>query len=149
MVGEQRLVHKTAPAGPGAVFTGLRQHRHELEVRVFLLPAGQRVQQVQVVLVADAPVQRHRPAHALAEGVLEDALDRREAGGTGHEEDGPLAVVQREAAQRAFEVDGVADLHLLDGGWPGSAGALANEKARRAPSSSTMLMYCPATKGSF
>ena len=29
----------------------------------------------------------------------------------------------------------------VDGGWPGSAGGLANEKARLAPSSRMMLMY--------
>jgi hypothetical protein len=95
------------------------------------------------------------------EGVLDHALDRREAGGAGDEDDRPLGFAQAEVADRALEADSspsfIASKTCVVKRPPGisricsstnsaSCGGLANEKARRWPSSRMMLIYCPALK---
>src|SRR5690606_12441116 len=57
----------------------------------------------------------------------EDALDRGEARGPGDEQDGAIAVAQREAAEGPLDLQEVADLHRLeDSGGESSARHQAN-----------------------
>jgi hypothetical protein len=121
------------------------------------------VGQVEVLEAAHAPVEMDLALEAALEGVLDHALDRREAGGAGDEDDRPLGFAQREVADRALEADLVAFLHpsktcvvkrppgirrICSSTNSASCGGLAKEKARRWPSSRMMLMYWPALKGS-
>ena len=63
---------------------------------------------------AHAPVQAHRPADAALERVLDDALHRRESRCARNEEDGAVAVLQDEAAERPFEAHRVPEAHALE-----------------------------------
>ena len=82
----------------------LREHRHVAEVR---LPARRGlgpVGQIQIGLAPTAPVQHHLPLAALRDHVLDDRLDRREAGAGGEEDDRLVGILaQVEAAERALD----------------------------------------------
>ena len=79
------------------------------------LPLHRQIEHVQVGARARAPVQHHLALHADVQGVLDDALDRREAGAAGDEDDRLVAVfAQEERAERTFEAQDVALLHLAE-----------------------------------
>ena len=116
--------------------------------------------QVQILQRAHPPVQHQFAIGVLGKGVLDDALDRREAGAAGDEDDRLVGILaQEEAAERTFEAQDVAFLqggkHLL-----GEQAArhvadvqfqqrvvvrrVGERKAARLPSFSRKSMYCPA-----
>ena len=66
-------------------------------------------------LRAAAPIQHHLSRHADVESVLDDALDRREAGAAGEQDHRLVAVLaQKERAERSLEAQDVALLHLVE-----------------------------------
>src|SRR6185369_14971736 len=125
---------------------------------------GERVH-VQILRPPAAPVEGRRPRDAFVEHVLDHSLDRREAGARGDEHQRLVGILaQEECAQRPFEAQDVALLHLgkdVVGELPAgdvahvqfdelaSCGALPMEKLRREPSFSRKSTYCPARKTSF
>src|SRR5690606_37017804 len=110
VVGEDRLVDQSAPTRPGIIRGQVREYGYEGEVPMLALPLAGQLVEIEIGRAPDAPVEAHRAAHAAAEGILENALDRREAGGAGDEQDRTLAFPEGEATERSFELDGVADL---------------------------------------
>jgi hypothetical protein len=113
-VGQYRFMHQARAPAPVVFRRRFGKHRDEVEVLVFGIPAGRQVGQVKIGQPAHAPVQVYRTLEAAMEGVLDHALDRREAGGAGDENDRTLGFAQREIAQRAIETDLVAQLHALE-----------------------------------
>ncbi|CAM2158584.1 hypothetical protein PT2222_40385 [Paraburkholderia tropica] len=108
-------VHEARAAGPGVLRGGLGEHRHEAEVRDVLRPLLGEVQQIQVLLLARAPVERHRAVQVLVNRVLDDRLERREAGARREQHDGLVRILaQEEGAERRFEAQDVALFHLRE-----------------------------------
>ena len=70
---------------------------------------------VEVAQRAHAPVKDHGPVHALVERVLDDRLDRREAGAARDEDHRLVGILaQVEGPERAFEAQDRALLHLVE-----------------------------------
>ena len=84
-------MHEAAATLPTRI--GLGQDGGEAKVRVCLRPLPRQVGKVQVPLGPHAPVEMHRALDADVEGVLDHALDRREAGTAGHEQHRPRRVL--------------------------------------------------------
>jgi len=168
-VFEDGFVDQAGAAGPGGFGLGLGEHRDEVEVVVFLRPAGRQFGQVEVFQGPDAPVEVDLALEAALEGVFDHALDRREAGGAGDEDDRALGfkTIGRSDSRRLkspigpskrtsspsfiFSKTCVVNLppvirRICSSTNSGSCGGLAKEKARRWPSSRMMFTYWPALK---
>src|SRR3990167_531254 len=82
---------------------------------MFRLPLPRQFGKIQIAQRQRAAIQYHLALHAVVQGMLDDALDRREAGTTGDEDDRLVAVLaQEEAAQRAFQAQDGLFLHFIE-----------------------------------
>mmetsp|Transcript_41205 Transcript_41205/g.96295 ORF Transcript_41205/g.96295 Transcript_41205/m.96295 type:complete len:555 (-) Transcript_41205:257-1921(-) len=112
-IRHHRAVHEAGAARPA--FIRLGKHRHIAQRGPLGGGLGGPGVQVEVGLLAGAPVQHHRPGRADVAGSLDDGLDRRKAGAAGQQNDGLGRVLaQEEAAEGAFHAQDVLLLERVE-----------------------------------
>ena len=109
-------VDEAGAAGPAVFGLRIRDHRHVVEEGAVLRrPLLRELVHVEVLRPPAAPVERHRPHDLLVDRVLDDGLDRCEAGARGDEDDGLFrTLAQEEGPERRLEAQDVLLLHLAE-----------------------------------